>query len=96
MVTLPRTLSIIAVLVLFAAQLFGQRYAERDHTVFHRPAAPAKHQSVVTNSAATNRSVAASGTAARTSDSNRRRDAIFNSTPGSTEAHTSQTAQPAK
>lgn len=37
----------IAAMFLFAGSLFAQHYAERDHTMFHRPAAPAstqKHQ----------------------------------------------------
>jgi hypothetical protein len=83
-----------ALFVLFATQLFGQRYQERDHTVFHRPAPPAKHQSATPGAAATNRTpVTASSTTTRASDSNRRHEATFGTAPMSTESHNQQGPQ---
>ncbi|HSY11013.1 MAG TPA: hypothetical protein VK976_02385 [Verrucomicrobiae bacterium] len=51
--TATRSLT-VAVMFLFTGSLFAQHYAERDHTMFHRPAAPVptqKHQPAASHTA---------------------------------------------
>jgi hypothetical protein len=88
---------VFAIPVLLAAPLLAQRYQEHDHTVFHRSAPPAKHQSATAGTTiAKPTPAAASSTPTRTADANRHHDVTFNPSPSSTEGPNPQSQQAPK
>ena len=82
------SLLLAACFALMTAPLLAQRYQEHDHTVFHRPAPPPKHQ--VATAAVNHPSAAVPGATAHASDPARRHDATLGTPPAAVEPHVPQ------
>ena len=86
----PHSLLVITAFALLTAPLLAQRYQERDHTVFHRPAAPPKHQAASTGVTAVNHpSAGVPGTATHATEQGRHHDMTL-TPPASVEPRSSQ------